>query len=120
MRNKQISMEELDRLSHDAPASEAAGWALDWLGDLERQEQHGARAHTLYKEAYTRFAGPIHQLAARGLGDVAFDRREYGVAQKYYREALAAAVPKSGMAIELAQKARLALTLERRRTAAWI
>jgi hypothetical protein len=101
-RPKAQSMAALAALADEAPDTAAAARALDWLGDLRRNDGDRDGAGSAYARAYRTSDRLGRCLAARGLGDLAVERGEFVRGEALYREARAAA--DGVLALELDQK----------------
>ncbi len=96
-------------------AIEAAADALNWMGDLHRQAREEALAKNAFERAYRMpLGGRVHALAARGLGDVAINERDYSLAIVRYGEARRVAGLSPILLEELRQKIVLSQRLRTR------
>ena len=116
-RPKTESMAALAALADEAPDSAAAARALDWLGDLRRNDGDRRGAAAAYGRAYGSHDPQGHCLGARGLGDLAVEDGHFVRGEALYREARSAA--EGVLAIELDQKIVNARKQHRRSLGEW-
>ncbi|HEX4457013.1 MAG TPA: hypothetical protein VIA18_03540 [Polyangia bacterium] len=111
-------MRALDELVTEAPGTAASADAAEWLGDLWRTEHDDSRAETSYRHAYEADNRQARVLAARGLGDIAIDRRHFSTALAFYLDARAASASPL-LDAELDLKIALARRLRMRALCEW-
>ena len=116
-RPKAQSMAALAALADEAPDTAAAARALDWLGDLRRNDGDLAGARAAYARAYRSRDREGHCLAARGLADLLVEDGHFVRGEALYREARTGA--DGVLALELDQKIVNARKQHRRALGEW-